>query len=334
MNTAGSGPQHSQSSTASSCGETNLLTDLGFRELENVVKVGDIAFDVGDIASTSSREGPFSYNHTRIRWGRLWCREGEHGVVVKEASVTRAQRETLSRSAVKRIVAEARAYEKVGTAMQKHVGGAGHDRGGAKHLLRCFGVVASDDVSRQLDADHAGEQKLLGLVTEACYGGALSGLIYSPSWMRAHSSFGGHPSSWLRSEVLPTLKQIALAMECLHEECNFCHRDLKPTNVFLKRRHPYTNVDATGGVHDFHRYVHDIRVADFDSARALDADGTLLEKGVGACGTLAYMAPEVLREGDVGAGARTETPRLPPPLKGKPADVYSFGVLAWELLER
>src|SRR5207244_981384 len=93
------------------------------------------------------------------------------------------------------------------------------------------------------------------------------------------------------------LSRIADALRYLHE-CGASHGDLKPSNVVLgPGGHPYLidfNLPASGG-------------------RPAGAVG----------GTLPYMAPEQLRR-MAGAGDRAADPAR--------ADVYAFGVLAFELL--
>jgi hypothetical protein len=60
-------------------------------------------------------------------------------------------------------------------------------------------------------------------------------------------------------------------------------------------------------------------VSDFGMARLVGSSGTIVSEGGGAlgsgCGTLSHMAPEVLADG----------------LLTKAADVFSFGVLLWEM---
>jgi hypothetical protein len=102
----------------------------------------------------------------------------------------------------------------------------------------------------------------------------------------------------------PLLEQTALGLTALHAR-GIVHRDLKPSNILLAR-----------GV---------ARIADFGLALSQEV-GTLDETELGSrrltragdmFGTPTYMAPEVV------ANARAATPS---------ADVFSFGVIAYELL--
>jgi serine/threonine-protein kinase len=109
-------------------------------------------------------------------------------------------------------------------------------------------------------------------------------------------------AAWAR----PILKQVASALSAMHAR-GIVHRDLKPANVLL----------------DGDR----AKVADFGIASLGEPGGSdstvtkgapLTEAGV-IMGTPLYMAPELEH------GARGATP---------PADLYSLGVMAYELLSR
>jgi serine/threonine-protein kinase len=102
------------------------------------------------------------------------------------------------------------------------------------------------------------------------------------------------------SEVVHVLREVALALAYAHEH-GVVHRDIKPDNVLM-----------SGGA---------AMVTDFGVAKALSASTTsgasaLTSLGL-AIGTPAYMAPEQA------AGDRNTDHR---------ADIYAFGVLAYELV--
>jgi len=98
-------------------------------------------------------------------------------------------------------------------------------------------------------------------------------------------------------DAVRILRDVADALSYAHQQ-GVVHRDIKPENVMLSGRHAL--------------------VADFGVARAIDesAGGKLTETGV-ALGTPAYMAPEQ-------AAADPHTDHR--------ADVYAFGVTAYEML--
>ena len=94
---------------------------------------------------------------------------------------------------------------------------------------------------------------------------------------------------------------IADALAFLHDR-NIVHRDLKPANVLLM-----------GPLDEADRLQTPCVLGDFGTARPAADSGAM----TGAVGTPAYSAPEVL-SGDC--------------LYGKPADVFSLGIMFWELL--
>tara|TARA_R110002072_G_scaffold10621_3_gene49463 strand:- start:154 stop:2085 length:1932 start_codon:yes stop_codon:yes gene_type:complete len=115
---------------------------------------------------------------------------------------------------------------------------------------------------------------------------------------------GGDLAEWIEAqedppplgEGLRLLSEVAEGMAALHA-AGILHRDLKPANVLLGAPGPTA------------------KVADFGLALDLEGSETLTKSGT-MLGTPAYMAPEAM------SGARVRDPR---------ADVYSLGVLAYEL---
>ena len=99
--------------------------------------------------------------------------------------------------------------------------------------------------------------------------------------------------------ALATLRQLAVALASAHGN-GVIHRDLKPQNIILV---------ADGGETDF------VKVLDFGLARLVDVENTLLTQMGRTVGTPAYMAPEQISEAGVHPSA----------------DVYSFGVIAFEM---
>ena len=111
---------------------------------------------------------------------------------------------------------------------------------------------------------------------------------------------GGSAFDWMRvhgpprpAQLLRWAADVARGMDYLHKR-RVVHRDLKAANLLL---------DEGGGV----------KIADFGVARVVDAGPGVL---TAETGTYRWMAPEVIEHAPYGA----------------PADVFSFGILLWELL--
>lgn len=104
------------------------------------------------------------------------------------------------------------------------------------------------------------------------------------------------------------LRQVAMGLAAIHG-AGVVHRDLKPANVLLSGSNPTTVKITDFGVSAVARAQVD------DLARTVEADN-LTQDGM-RIGTPLYMAPEVAA-GNASAGA--------------PADLWSFGVMAHELV--
>ena len=110
---------------------------------------------------------------------------------------------------------------------------------------------------------------------------------------------GGSVFDWMRvhgppkpAALLKMAVEVARGMDYLHKR-KIVHRDLKAANLLLD----------DGGC---------VKIADFGVARVVEGAGVMTAE----TGTYRWMAPEVIEHAPYGAAA----------------DVYSFGVLLWELL--
>jgi serine/threonine protein kinase len=149
------------------------------------------------------------------------------------------------------------------------------------------------------------------LVMEMCPRGTLDLLVHQSSSHRLEPS-----------KLLPIVRAVARGMLHLHTRSPpILHRDLKPGNIFIG--HGYLMKVGDFGM--ARPGVPTPRQGSFDDATA-DLHRTLTP---GVIGTAVYCAPELLLAETPKAGAAAPTSeRL---LK---ADVYSFGVTVWEVMER
>jgi len=139
-------------------------------------------------------------------------------------------------------------------------------------------------------------------------------LVRGPSLAEARPRFGDP------ARAIPLLQQIAEGLAAIHQH-GIVHRDLKPSNVLLAPSRGRPGVTAK--IADFGIAV-DVapeRLAEdtlsWDAAAVARGHGASIAVEPGVRGTLAYVAPEIA------AGAKGATPA---------ADLYSFGVLASEVL--
>jgi len=111
------------------------------------------------------------------------------------------------------------------------------------------------------------------------------------------------------AEALPLLQDVAAALDYAHSQ-GVVHRDIKPSNVMVEHadaKHPTTGSGknrTTRGV-----------LMDFGIAKSYAAGTRLTQSGM--IGTLDYISPEQI-QGSSEVDAR--------------ADIYSFGVMAYQVL--
>jgi serine/threonine protein kinase len=102
------------------------------------------------------------------------------------------------------------------------------------------------------------------------------------------------------------MRRLLNAIHYLHEECNIVHRDLKPENILCVHR----GLDRCT----------EVKITDFGLAKAVNGCQESLKT---FCGTPQYFAPEVLKRRSTVAGRGRY---------GKPADMWSLGVILYVLL--
>eukprot|EP00928_Gymnodinium_smaydae_P054018 TRINITY_DN37870_c0_g1_i1.p1 TRINITY_DN37870_c0_g1~~TRINITY_DN37870_c0_g1_i1.p1 ORF type:complete len:587 (+),score=119.37 TRINITY_DN37870_c0_g1_i1:49-1809(+) len=146
---------------------------------------------------------------------------------------------------------------------------------------------------------HAAQAKVpFVIIQEYCEGGNLLDLLHS----RSRATSAGAPTMEQRLKIG---LDVARGMAALHE-ANVVHRDLKSENVLLWR--PLLGADC----------VPHAKVADFGLARQVtEVPVNRTPVPMTKCtGSIAWMAPEVIQSGYYGVSA----------------DLYSYGVLFFELL--
>ena len=121
-------------------------------------------------------------------------------------------------------------------------------------------------------------------------------LLKGPPLSRVLCNEGAQPAE----RAVAIAIQIAEALADAHAR-GVIHRDLKPENIHLEERHGHS---------DF------VKVLDFGVAKLTSPGAARITRTGSICGTAAYMSPEVA----LGRGI------------GPPADLYSLGIVLFEML--
>eukprot|EP00931_Biecheleriopsis_adriatica_P076492 TRINITY_DN50189_c0_g1_i1.p1 TRINITY_DN50189_c0_g1~~TRINITY_DN50189_c0_g1_i1.p1 ORF type:complete len:333 (+),score=57.75 TRINITY_DN50189_c0_g1_i1:74-1072(+) len=139
------------------------------------------------------------------------------------------------------------------------------------------------------------------LVTELCEGGALFDLLYGNEMSRVRLTC---------RQQLKILTDVASGMRYLHAQVpQILHRDLKSSNVLLAKAVRSRSQEPFA------------KVADFGLARAAVTSPASMNGMTVQVGTYRWMAPEVFEDSE----------GLPYNAK---VDVYSFGILMYEVIEQ
>lgn len=163
--------------------------------------------------------------------------------------------------------------------------------------------------SRGLDSySHLSCEGQTWLVMEYCNKGCLQDAI-DKGWLRQEEEEGGAPDLLT---VILTAHEIAAGMHYLHQQ-GIVHGDLSAFNIMLTSAGggPGETTGAAAGAAAAGRSF-TAKVADFGLARDLGINSRVHTK---TYGTITHMAPEMLEVGCL----------------SKAADVYSFGVLLWQM---
>lgn len=162
---------------------------------------------------------------------------------------------------------------------------------------------------KQINVKHAGEKGLQDVIGEV----ETMSLLNHPNIVRLEETFRDETSLWIVMEYLPGGElQQALKAKCMDQETTrvivtqlldaleyihdrgIVHRDLKPANCLLSER------DSV------------VKISDFGFAVLAGSDQCLTTY----CGTVAFMAPEILRDKNY----------------GKPVDMWALGVMTFMMI--